>query len=223
MATAGHMATPTDIDILTLSQWLSPAYPVGGFAYSHGLEWAIECGSVTDASDTQEWIADVIQHGSGRNDCVFLASAYSAKTGEDLTAADQTARAFCASSERLLETRLLGEAFCGVTADVWAMEIESLTYPVAVGYAAQRQGLPLPLTAQMFLHAFMSNLVACATRLVPLGQTEGQRMIRDLTPICQKVARTALDAGLDDLGSTTFLSDIASMKHETQYSRMFRT
>ncbi len=223
MATAGHMATPTDIDILTLSQWLSPAYPVGGFAYSHGLEWAIECGSVTDASDTQEWIADVIQHGSGRNDCVFLASAYSAKTGEDLTAADQTARAFCASSERLLETRLLGEAFCGVTADVWAMEIESLTYPVAVGYAAQRQGLPLPLTAQMFLHASMSNLVACATRLVPLGQTEGQRMIRDLTPICQKVARTALDAGLDDLGSTTFLSDIASMKHETQYSRMFRT
>ncbi len=223
MATAGHMATPTDIDILTLSQWLSPAYPVGGFAYSHGLEWAIECGSVTDASDTQEWIADVIQHGSGRNDCVFLASAYSAKTREDLVAADQTARTFCASSERLLETRLLGEAFCGVTADVWAMEIESLTYPVAVGYAAQRQGLPLPLTAQMFLQAFMSNLVACATRLVPLGQTDGQRMIRDLTPICQKVARTALDAGLDDLGSTTFLSDIASMKHETQYSRMFRT
>ncbi len=223
MATAGPMATPTDIDILTLSQWLSPAYPVGGFAYSHGLEWAIECGSVTDASDTQEWIADVVQHGSGRNDCVFLASAYSAKTRADLAAADQTARAFCASSERLLETRLLGEAFCGVTADVWAMEIESLTYPVAVGYAAQRQGLPLSLTAQMFLQAFMSNLVACATRLVPLGQTEGQRMIRDLTPICQKVAKTALDAELDDLGSTTFLSDIASMKHETQYSRMFRT
>ena len=165
---------------------------------------------------------------SSADQCVRLfvplaGGAYSAKTREDLAAADQTARAFCASSERLLETRLLGEAFCGVTADVWAMEIESLTYPVAVGYAAQRQGLPLSLTAQMFLLAFMSNLVACATRLVPLGQTEGQRMIRDLTPICQKVAKSALDAGLDDLGSTTFLSDIASMKHETQYSRMFRT
>ncbi|WP_254447321.1 urease accessory protein UreF [Ruegeria sp. HKCCA5426] len=223
MATAGPMATPTDTDILTLTQWLSPAYPVGGFAYSHGLEWAIECGSVANAADTKEWVADVIEYGSGRNDCIFLSAAYSAQTTTSLSEVDQAARAFCASSERLMETRLLGEAFCGITADVWAVELGTLTYPVAVGYAAQRQGLPLALTAQMYLQAFMSNLVACATRLVPLGQTEGQRMIRDLTPLCQHVATGAVTLGLDDLGSTVFLTDVASMKHETQYSRMFRT
>lgn len=223
MATAGPMPTPTDTDILTLTQWFSPAYPVGGFAYSHGLEWAIEAGSVTNAVETGDWIADVVAHGAGRNDCILLAVGYLAETPEDLIEADQTARAFCASSERLMETRLLGEAFCGVTSQVWDLNGQNLTYPVAVGHAAKLCNLPLPLTAQMFLQAFMANLVACATRLVPLGQTEGQRLIRDMTPLCQSVASEALGADLNDLGSMAFLSDIASMKHETQYSRMFRT
>jgi urease accessory protein len=92
-----------------------------------------------------------------------------------------------------------------------------------VGHAANVQNLPLALTAQMYLQAFMSNLVICATRLVPLGQTDGQRLIRDLTPLCQRIATDAMGAKLDALSSTAFLSDIASMKHETQYSRMFRT
>ncbi len=223
MATAGPMATPTDADILTLTQWLSPAYPVGGFAYSHGLEWVIESRGVTCAADAGDWIADVVEHGSGRNDCLLLAASYRADHPDDLAKIDRTARAFCASSERLMETRLLGEAFCGVTAELWSVDMAALTYPVAIGHAAAARHLPLHLTAQMFLQAFMANLVACATRLVPLGQAEGQRLIRDLTPLCQQVATTAIDAGLDDLGSTAFLSDIASMKHETQYSRMFRT
>ncbi|WP_170328614.1 urease accessory protein UreF [Ruegeria arenilitoris] len=217
------MATPTDADILTLTQWLSPAYPVGGFAYSHGLEWAIECSAVTSVSEAGDWIADVVEHGSGRNDCVFLAAAYRADTPDKLAEIDRTAQALSASSERLMETRLLGEAFCSVTSDVWAVEMDSLTYPIAIGHAAAARNLPLGLTAQMFLQAFMANLVACATRLVPLGQTDGQRLIRDLTPLCQRIASEAIETGLDDLGSTAFLSDIASMKHETQYSRMFRT
>lgn len=217
------MATPTDTDILTLAQWLSPAYPVGGFAYSHGLEWAIESGAVANAQDTGEWVSDVIELGSGHNDCVFLAAAYRADAPETLLKIDQTARALSASSERLMETRLLGEAFCRVTSCVWTLDIAALTYPVAIGHAAAARTLPLGLTAQMFLHAFMANLVVCATRLLPLGQTESQRLIRDLTPLCQHAAMTAIEAGLDDLGSTAFLTDIASMKHETQFSRMFRT
>lgn len=217
------MATPTDADILTLTQWLSPTYPVGGFAYSHGLEWAIECGAVTCAATVKTWISDVIEHGSGHNDCVLLAAAYRAGKPETLSEIDQTARAFSASAERLLETHLLGEAFCSITADVWNVDLKALTYPVAVGCAARAQSLPLSLTVQMFLQAFMANLVACATRLVPLGQTDAQRLIRILTPVCQRVATQAANAGLDDLGSTAFLTDIASMKHETQYSRMFRT
>jgi urease accessory protein len=94
---------------------------------------------------------------------------------------------------------------------------------VAVGRAARLQNLPLPLVTEMFLQAFLSNLVACATRLVPLGQTDAQRLIRDLTPLCTTIAAKARDAGLEDLSSTAFLPDIAAMKHETQYSRIFRT
>ncbi len=223
MATAGPMAIPTDADILTLTQWLSPAYPVGGFAYSHGLEAAIDEGAVTSSQDTEAWISDVLEHGSGWNDAVFVVAAYSAQGKDELTNVDVIARAFCASSERLMETKLLGQAFGTVTGDVWELDLSQFSYPVSIGQAASLQNLPILLTTKMFLQAFASNLVACATRLVPLGQTDAQRLIRNLTPLCERIALSAQEADLDQLSLTAFLSDIASMKHETQYSRIFRT
>lgn len=223
MDTAGLMAIPTNADILTLTQWLSPAYPVGGFAYSHGLEAAIEEGSVINSESLKAWVSDVLEHGSGWNDALLLAAAFNASSVEDLIGIDATARALCTSSERAMETHLLGQAFGSVTGDVWGLDMSLLTYPVVVGRAAQLRNVPLLLTTQMFLQAFMGNLVACATRLVTLGQTDAQRLIRALTPLCARIAERAQQAGLDDLGSTAFLTDIASMKHETQYSRIFRT
>ncbi len=223
MAMAGLMATPTDADILTLTQWLSPAYPVGGFAYSHGLETAIDEGTVTDSRGTQAWISDVLEHGSGWNDALFVVSAYNAQDKDELIGVDVTARAFCASSERKMETEFLGQAFGTVTGNVWDLDLRKYSYPVSLGQAARLQGLPLLLTTKMFLQAFASNLASCATRLVPLGQTASQKVIRELTPLCARIAETAQKASLDDLNSTAFLTDIASMKHETQYSRMFRT
>lgn len=217
------MDTPTNTDILTLAQWFSPAYPVGGFAYSHGLEWAIESGQVRDASDTGRWITDVLRFGAGWNDCLFLVAAFRAGGQDEVADIDATCRAFAPSRERLQESVLQGEAFCTITAAVWSADINGLSYPVAVGRAAKLAGLPIALTTQMFAQAFISNLVAASMRLVPLGQTEGQILIRDLTPLCVDIAITAMDAGLDDLQSSAFLSDIASMKHETQYSRIFRT
>ncbi len=223
MDTAGLMAIPTNADILTLTQWLSPAYPVGGFAYSHGIEAAIEEGSVIDSESTKAWVSDVLEHGSGWNDALLLAAAFNASSVEELIDIDAIARALCASSERAMETHLLGQAFGSVTGDVWGLDMSLLTYPVVVGRAALLRNLPLLLTTQMFLQAFMGNLVACATRLVTLGQTDAQRLIRALTPLCARIAERAQQAGLDDLGSTAFLTDVASMKHETQYSRIFRT
>jgi len=132
-------------------------------------------------------------------------------------------RAFSASAERLKETRLLGEAYCEVIGEIWAIDLKGLTYPVAVGRAARLQGLPLDLTNQFYLQAFVSNLAAVAMRLVPLGQTEGQKLIHAFIPICCTLAETAAKATLDDLASSSFLTDIAAMKHETQYSRIFRT
>lgn len=220
MDTDAPMATATDI--LTLTQWFSPAYPVGSFAYSHGLEWAIDAGEVATAAQTRAWIEDVLRHGAGWNDGLFLAAAFYAEQ-EDLAEIDATSRAFTASSERLKETRLQGAAFCDVTAKVWATDLTQLTYPVAAGRAARLEGLPLDLTTQFYLMAFVSNLAAVAMRLVPLGQTDGQRLIRDLTPLCTEIADQTCEGSLDALTSTTFLGDIAAMKHETQYSRIFRT
>ncbi|NOD97216.1 urease accessory protein UreF [Ruegeria sp. HKCCD6228] len=217
------MATPTEADILTLTQWLSPAYPVGGFAYSHGLETAIDEGAVASSQDAEAWISDVQEHGSGWNDALFVVSAYNAQDNDELISVDTKARAICASSERKMETELLGQAFGTVTGDVWDLDIQQLSYPVSVGYAAHLQGLPILLTTKLYLQAFASNLVACATRLVPLGQTDAQKLIRNLTPLCARIAEQAQMAGLDELSSTAFLTDIASMRHEIQYSRIFRT
>ena len=122
-----------------------------------------------------------------------------------------------------METELQGAAFCNVTATVWAQHLVGLTYPVAVGRAAYLEELPLNLTTRLYLHAFLSNLVTAAMRLLPIGQTEGQRLIKTLAPHLSSIADRAVVGSLDDLSSTVFLGDIASMKHETQYSRMFRT
>ncbi|MBU2980791.1 urease accessory protein UreF [Lentibacter algarum] len=213
------MTTQTE-QILTLAQWLSPAYPVGAFAYSHGLEWAVESRQVTSSESLKAWLQTVLSHGAGQADALLLAAAYSA---EDPTRADAIARAFAASAERLKETVLQGEAFTRATADIWGVTLPSLTYPVAVGHAARQQGLPLDLTLTMYLQAFLSNLAAAGMRLVPLGQTEGQSLIKALTPLCIEIAAKAEAGSLEDLSSTAFMADIAAMKHETQYSRIFRT
>ncbi len=206
--------------LLTLVQMLSPSYPVGAFAYSHGLEWAVQNGAVDDQSSLTEWLKTVLQYGTGLADAIYLNAAYHA---EDPTQIDAQARAFASSAERLKETVLQGEAFARASAAIWQIEIPPLCYPVAVGRAARLQQLPLRQTLEMFLHAFAANLATAGMRLIPLGQTEGQIVIRNIAPSCLELANKAHRSTLDDLSSTAFLSDIAAMKHETQYSRIFRT
>ena len=215
------MATATET--LTLAQWFSPSFPVGAFAYSHGLEWAIESSAVHDACSSYDWISQVLEHGAGWNDTLLLAAAYRAADETALRKVDTTARALASSKERLKETDLQGAAFCKAVSDLSGLAFDGLCYPVAVGFAAQRGALPLDLTAQMYLQSFLSNLAAVAMRLVPLGQTAGQTLIRDSTPRCIDIVDAALPCDLDDLTSTTFLADVAAMKHETQYARIFRT
>ncbi|AXX99646.1 urease accessory protein UreF [Profundibacter amoris] len=212
----------TDEQIITLGQWLSPAYPVGGFAYSHGLESLVETGAVTDTDSLLDWLGDVLRYGAGQSDARFLIAAWRADA-QDVGAVDALCRAFAPSRERLQETGLQGAAFCEVTAAVWGFDLAGLTYPVALGRAAALEGLPPALTARLYLQAFVSNLVAAAQRLLPIGQTEGQRLIRALAPLISDITEQALAGSLDDLSGTAFLADIASMKHETQYSRIFRT
>ncbi|MDC0136431.1 urease accessory protein UreF [Sulfitobacter sp.] len=216
-------------DMLTLTQWLSPAFPVGGFAYSHGLETAIQGGMITSACNLQDWLGDVLEYGSGRNDSILLRAAYDCTSPAQLAEVNQTAIAVSASRERVFEAKLQGTAFAQTTVAIWggddleAAETITLCYPVAVGDAAARARFNVDLTTAMYLHAFASNLVSAAVRAVPLGQTEGQRVLAALVKLCDQIAQETVQFTLDDLSSTAFLSDIAAMQHETLQPRIFRS
>ena len=209
--------------LLTLTQWFSPSFPIGAFSYSHGLEWVVQAGDVHDFDSFRQWLTDVVQHGAGRSDVILLAEAFRALTSTELLDIDALGRALSPSSERLLEISQQGSAFSKTVSDVWGLGLPELTLPVAFGAAAKAQELPLNTTAAMFLHAFASSLTSAAIRLVPMGQTEGQRCLAALTPLIAKTANTAIQKSIDDIGSAVFAVDIASMRHEVQYSRMFRS
>jgi urease accessory protein len=214
--------------------WLSPAYPVGGFSYSHGLEWTVEAGKVRDAATLGNWIEDILRYGTGRSDAIFLAETWRAVTAGDerrLAEVAELAAAFAPSAERRLETLAQGAAFLGATQAVWpapalerlAAEVADIAYPVAVAACAAAHGLPLAPTAQAYLQAFAANQVSAGVRLIPLGQTDGLRVLARLEPLIPPLVTGALGASLDDIGSAAAMVDIASMRHETQYTRLFRS
>jgi urease accessory protein len=207
-------------DILTLSQWLSPAFPVGAFAFSHGLESAIRDELVTNAAELEAWLHDLADAGSLRSDVVLVAAAHDAS---DLVLVQEYALAFQPSAERLEEAVQLGAAFCRTVRDVWGLDLPDLAYPVAVGRAARLRGIALEDTAALYSQAFFGNLVSAAIRLVPLGQTEGQGVLARLQPACRALGEAATELTLEDLASASFLSDIQSMRHETLSPRIFQS
>ena len=209
--------------LLQLLAFMSPAFPVGGFAYSHGFEWAIDDGVVKSGDDVRAWINALLIHGSGWNDAVLFSASYDA-SDEVRIEIDELALALAASRERALETADLGQSFAKSVAILSAGEaMKFRTYPVVVAAACEKTCIDKRTGLLGYLQAFSNNLIAVAVRLIPLGQTKGLEVMRDLMPVISRTAERALTASLDDLGSSTLLSDIASMKHETQYSRVFRS
>ncbi len=211
-----------------LLTWLSPAFPVGAFAYSHGLETAVAEGRVRDGTALGDWIEVLLLDGSGWNDLVFLAEAHRLTLGGPDAAAISDlcdlARASAGSAERRLETSDLGLAFTEAAAP-WGSEADAQPrpYPVALGCLAAREGVPLAETLAAFAHAFAANLIGAAVRLVPLGQREGVGVAKRLEPVIETAARRAAASTLDDIGSAAILSDIAALRHETLQPRLFRT
>ncbi len=209
--------------LLKLTQWLSPGYPVGAFSYSHGLEWVISQGEISTPAQLRGWLTDILTHGAGRNDAIFLAHAYRADTPAALAEVAELAVAFSPSKERVLETTAQGAAFAKVTRAVWPADLPDMPYPVAVGAAARQHDLPLADTAALYLHAFVANLVSAAVRFMPLGQTDGQAVLSSMAGLIDQTAEAALGASLDDLGGCALRADMASMLHETLPTRIFRT
>jgi len=218
-----------------LMTWLSPSFPVGAFSYSSGIEWAVEAGDVTDAASLRHWLTSMLTDGGGICDGIFLAHVYrAASSGGEALLADlaELASAFVPSRERHLETTAQGRAFIEIARAAWHNALldrlvasckAAIVYPVAVGLVSAAHAIPLAPTLHAFLHAVTSNWISAGARLVPLGQTDSQRLLAALEPVVGDTARRALAASLDDLGSATFRADLAGMRHETQYTRLFRS
>src|ERR1700722_6814217 len=218
-----------------LMTWLSPSFPVVAFSYSRGIEWAVEAGDITDAASLQHWLTSVLVDGAGICDGIFLTHAHrAAAASDDARLADiaELASAFVPSRERHLETTAQGRAFIEIARSAWHQTAldrliaacqGNFVYPVAVGLVGAAHHIPLAPTLHAFLHAVVANWISAGARLVPLGQTDSQRLLAQLEPVVVATARRALTASLDDLGSATFRADLASLRHETQYTRLFRS
>jgi urease accessory protein len=229
----GPDATDAEAALLPLMLWLSPAFPVGAFAYSQGLEWAVESGEVKDARSLGGWLVDLLTFGAPRADAILFAEAHRAAEAGDwprLGEANALAVALASSAERRLETTAQGSAFVAAARaafDCQALRAlaqeERAAYPVAVAAAAAGHGLPLEASLQAFVLAVVANAVSAVVRLGPIGQTDGVRIQAALLPRIRALAREAAASSLSDLGSAAFRADIAAMRHETQYSRLFRS
>jgi urease accessory protein len=215
--------------------WLSPAYPVGAFSYSSGIEWAVQAGDVHDAETLKRWLAVMLADGGGFCDAVLFAQAHRAThTANDkaLRAVAELAAAFAPSKERHLETTAQGAAFVAATAAAWPTpaldrlaEIwdGAVAYPVAVAVSAAGHGVALAPALSAYLQTLAANWVSAGVRLIPLGQTDGQRVLAALEPMIATTAQRALACTLDDIGSSVFRADLAGARHETQYTRLFRS
>ncbi len=260
---------------LPLMVWLSPSFPVGAFAYSHGIEWAVEAGDIKSPAALEAWLDDLLEHGGPWSDAVLLAAAHQAvEQGNDaaLAEAAELAAALSPSRERRLETLKQGEAFLLAVRASWPCKaldrlagilspsprrgegwgkggrtsmLDSepphprlrrdlspggrgekgieVAFPVAVGVAAAGHGLALRETLEAYLLSLATNLVSAAVRLVPLGQTDAVKIVARLAPRLRVIAARAAASTLDDVGGAAFRSDIASMRHETQHTRLFRS
>lgn len=228
--------TPLDTEgLLRLSAWLSPAYPVGAYSFSHGLEAAGEAGLLETPEELRAWLERLLLDGAGVSDGAFLMHAHTATADGDDTAlreVHELALAFQPSAELALETQAQGRAFLRQTRAAWpctaldrlaGMTQGPVAYPVAVGAAAAGHGIPLQPALIAYLGAFAGNLVSAALRILPIGQNAGQTVLAELTPRIEESAAAARMTALDDVATAVPHAEILSIAHETQYTRLFRS
>ncbi len=214
--------TNTSLNYHKVMAWLSPSYPIGSFAYSHGLEFEIACGNIRTGQDVQEWVESLLRNGSGWNELVLFSQAYRSDKHslEDLS---DFAKALAQSKERYEETLALGRAFARVTSEIAGVKCPSMPLPVVMGFEAKMGDIPLEYILPLYAHSFAANLISVGVRLIPIGQTEGQQVLFNLFPIMREISKAASVAELADLKNSCILADIASMRHETLETRIFRS
>lgn len=224
--------------LLRLQSWLSPAFPTGSYSYSHSLEWAVEAGHVCDRETLVDWLTADLCYGAGRNEAIFFCEAWRCAVDGDrarLFAVAELAAAFRGTFEFALESSQQAAACLATLRKVWPdgaldalseMLGEQRIQPalaVVLGVGSARHGIPARLALPAFLQAYNANLVSAGVRLIPLGQTDGQFAVVELEAAVLAASAQAEEASIDDLGSAAFMLDLASMAHETQYTRLFRS
>lgn len=207
------------IDRLTLQQWLSPAFPLGSFAYSQGLETAMVAGHVRDAETLRIWLDDILTHGAGQTDAILLTQARQAEDPADLIA---LARALAPSRERHLEAEEQGQAFARTLRGL-GHDCPEGPFPVLLGWASRTLALEHAEVAALYLQAFAANLISAAVRFVPLGQTEGQKVLAAIQPTLARLGARAAESPLSAIGTSTPGADLAALAHETLQPRIFKT
>lgn len=224
-----------DESLYRLMTWLSPGFPVGAYAYSHGIEYAVEDGRVTDEQSLRSWIEGILLFGAGAVDGPLFAAAWGADNDDALLEIAKLAQCYRATSEMALESAAQGEAFLSTAEKTWASaefahhasilrtDGRAVAYSVAVAVAAADAGVPLRPALITYFHAFAANLTSSGVRLIPLGQVGGQRIIEELRCPVTDTAEAAMHTPLEDIGSAGALIDWTSMAHETQYTRLFRS
>jgi urease accessory protein len=229
------MTTITTTELYRLLAWFSPSYPIGAFSYSHGIEFAVESGRVTNVATLTQWIAHILRHGAGWVDAVLLKEAHAAAADPvRLDELADLAAAWRGSAEMALESCQQGGSYLSVTRTAWgeskildAFAAVRTDKPVplciAIGVAAAAHDLKVETVLASYLHAFAANLVSAAVRLIPLGQTDGQRALSQLMPVVDSVVPCARACALEDCGTASPMVDLMSMMHETQYTRLFRS
>ena len=226
--------TMRDRDLYRLTSWLSPAFPVGAYAYSHGLEYAVEAGLVSDRFGLEDWIRGILLYGSCQVDAVLFRNAWQAGHDQDpsrLRELAETAAAFRGTRELALESNAQGQAFLLAVEKAWSSASPTLlleggaapSYCVAVGAVCGAAGIPLDPALQTYIQAFAANLVSAGVRLIPLGQSDGQRAVSGLEDTVLDAAKRSLATTLEDMGTMTPVVDWTSMAHETQHTRLFRS
>jgi urease accessory protein len=226
------------VALLRQQSWLSPAFPIGSYSYSHGIEWAVEAGYIHDRESLVDWLEADLCYGSGRNEAIFFSEASRCAMDNDcekLFAVAELAAAFRGTSEFALESSQQAAACLAMLRQVWPDRVldrlsellrERHVAPalaVILGVRSARQGIAASLALAAFLQSYIANLVTAAVRLIPLGQTDGQLAIAELEEAVLAGSVQARKAGINDLGSAAFMVDLASMSHETQYTRLFRS
>ncbi len=218
-----------------LSIWLTSSFPIGSFAFSHGLEWAAATGRISSRETAASWIADVVTNAGPRNDAIVLADAWAATVRSDFTAlagGNELALALAGSRERYLETTAQGNAFMSTMLAAWRVPriaecreriTGDVAFPVAVAIASAAYDLPLGASLRAYLASLVVNMTSALVRLSVIGQTDAQRVIAAVMPMIERIAAEAELSTLDDIGSMAFVSDIAAIAHETLDTRLFRT